>query len=457
MTGSWLANADPKTAWAHQAWASFGPLAASGEGLVILPVHGLRSHAPGLPLDHEEVLASALLRRAMQALQGCVPALVLPPLRFVPGTGPDSLFGIDYSLAHEIGLALCQGVREAGFAKLVFFNTSPELAPFSATLAIDARAAFGLQTYVVHADALGLRPELPGGGTADAASALVALLAEIREHRSTRLERRPPPPPAASAANAVPFPSHRDRYLPSFTREALAALPDKEHIQVILPTASIEQHGHHLPVGVDSILGQAQLDALLGLAGADVRVLVAPPVTYGKSNEHTGFPGTLSIGASALHRLAASLTAQLHALGFRHIRLFNTHGGNTAVLRSLVAAGGFPPGCSLGFLQGAFRPELPAQEAAWGMHADEWESSLMLACAPELVDMSKACCEYPARIDEPGLLRPEKAPATFAWLSRDLSQSGVLGDARPATAQKGRDWLAAEARSLLEALRIFPQ
>jgi len=456
MTGSWLADADPKTAWAHKAWASFGPLAASGECLVILPVHGLRSHAPGLPFDQEEVLGSALLHRAMLALQGSFPALVLPPLRFVPATGPDSLFGIDYGLAHEIGLSLAQGVHEAGFTKLVFLNTGTDLAPFSATLAIDARAAFGLQTYVVHADALGLRPELPGGGSGDPASALVGLLTEIREHRAGRLERRPASPPASSAENSAPFPSRRHCYLPAFTREALAALPDKEQLQVILPTASIEQHGHHLPVGVDSILGQAQLDAMLGLAGTAARILIAPPITYGKSNEHTGFPGTLSISATALHRLAASLAGQLHALGFRHIRLFNTHGGNTAVLRSLVAAGGFPRGCSLGFLQGAFRPELPAQEAAWGMHADEWESSLMLACAPELVDMSKACCEYPARIDDPGLLRPEKAPATFAWLSRDVSQSGVLGDATRATAQKGREWLAAEARSLLEALRSIP-
>lgn len=450
MTGSWLANADPKTAWAHKAWPAFAPLAASGECLVILPVHGFRCHAPGLPLDQEELLGSALLHRATRALADSFPVLVLPPLRHVPGTGPDSLLGIDYGLAHEIGMSIARGVHESGFGKLVLLNTNAELTPFSATLAIDARAAFGLQAYVVHADMLGLRPDLPDGGPVDPAHALVSLLAEIREHRSGRLARQPSAPTPAEEGAGSPFPSRRSHYLPALSLGELAALPGKDTLQVILPTASIEQHGHHLPVGVDSILGQAQLDAML--AQDAPRVLIAPPVTYGKSNEHTGFPGTLSIGAPALHRLVSGLVAQLHGLGFRHIRLFNTHGGNTAVLRSLVGAGGFPPGCSLSFLQGAFRPGLPAQEAAWGMHADEWETSLMLACAPELVDMSKACCEYPARLDDPGLLRPEKAPATFAWLSRDVSHSGVMGDATRATAAKGQEWLAAEGQSLRDAL-----
>jgi creatinine amidohydrolase len=282
---------------------------------------------------------------------------------------------------------------------------------------------------------------------------LVSLLAEIREHRAARLARRPAAPGETTPADARPFPSHRAQYLPSLSLSALAALPDKERLQVILPTASIEQHGHHLPVGVDSILGQAQLSAMLNEEG--LPVLVAPPVTYGKSNEHTGFPGTLSIGAPALHRLVSSLVTQLHGLGFPHIRLFNTHGGNTAVLRSLVSAGGFAPGCTLSFLQGGFRPELPPQEAAWGLHADEWETSLMLACSPELVDMTKARCEYPARLEDPGLLRPEKAPATFAWLSRDVSQGGVMGDPTRASAEKGGLWLSQEGKSLREAL-LFP-
>lgn len=452
MTGCWLANADPKTAWAHQAWPAFGPLAASGECLVILPVHGFRSHAAGLPLDQEEILGSVLLRRAVGALGNAFPVLVLPPLRFVPGTGEGSVLGIDYELAHELGLSIARGVKDSGFNKLVLINTGPELSPFSATLAIDARAALGLDTYVVHTDALGLDLASPDGLPEAAAPQLAGLLVEIREHRSGRLTRELPPA-GAPAPWSAPHPDFRKAYLPSLSLQALSSLPDKESVQVIIPTASIEQHGHHLPVGVDAILGQAQLAALLALPDPGAPVLVAPPVTYGKSNEHLGFPGTLPISGPALHRLVASLTASLRDLGFRHIRLFNTHGGNTAVLQSLMQAGAGAPGCSLRFLRGAFRPELPPQEAAWGMHADEWETSLMLACSPELVDMGKACCEYPARLGDPGLLRPEKAPATFAWLSRDVSTSGVMGDATRASAAKGRAWLAAEAESLREALR----
>jgi len=55
--------------------------------------------------------------------------------------------------------------------------------------------------------------------------------------------------------------------------------------------------------------------------------------------------------------------------------------------------------------------------------------------------MDRAVCEYPARIDSPGSLRPEGAAAVFAWKTSDLSQSGVLGDATLATPEKGARWL----------------
>ena len=66
----------------------------------------------------------------------------------------------------------------------------------------------------------------------------------------------------------------------------------------------------------------------------------------------------------------------------------------------------------------------------------------MLAVAPQRVNMDKAVCEYPARIDDSGELRPEAAPATFAWVSQDVSRAGVMGDATAATSEKGEAWIA---------------
>jgi creatinine amidohydrolase len=95
---------------------------------------------------------------------------------------------------------------------------------------------------------------------------------------------------------------------------------------------------------------------------------------------------------------------------------------------------------------------ISAQEAAFGMHAGEVETSWMLAAAPSLVDLSAAVCEYPARLEDPGELRPELAPATFGWITRDLSVSGVLGDATAATRAKGERWMELRARALAKAI-----
>ncbi|HOG92453.1 MAG TPA: creatininase family protein, partial [Opitutaceae bacterium] len=66
--------------------------------------------------------------------------------------------------------------------------------------------------------------------------------------------------------------------------------------------------------------------------------------------------------------------------------------------------------------------------------------------------MDRAVCEYPARLDDSGKLRPERAPATFAWITEDISQSGVMGDATTATLEKGQFWLRESARRLADRI-----
>jgi creatinine amidohydrolase len=251
------------------------------------------------------------------------------------------------------------------------------------------------------------------------------------------------------------YPEYRYRYLASLTGDQLAALK-LDRALAIIPTGSIEQHGPHLPVGVDSILGQAWLTRALPLLPADAPVWVAPALTYGKSNEHAGFPGTLSLSAISFRALLLAQARQLAALGFRSIAVFNTHGGNsstvTMTLREIQTTLGLRA-VMLGF---NWQPDLSPQEAAYGFHAGEFETSLMLACAPELTRMELASCDYPARLDDPGLLRPEAAPATFSWISSDISSRGVMGDATVATREKGEAWFregsAALAREILRLL-----
>jgi creatinine amidohydrolase len=243
-------------------------------------------------------------------------------------------------------------------------------------------------------------------------------------------------PPAEPA-----FPSYRRRYLPAMTPRQIAALPDKAWAPVIIATGAIEQHGPHLPVAVDSFLAQVWLERSLPKLPADVSCYVAPPITVGKSNEHTGFPGTLFVSKDTLRALLWTIARQVHIWGFRQLAVLNTHGGNSAVtaytLREISA--------TLGLRCGTIGPSadlgLTAQENNFGYHANTAETALLLAAAPRYVDMAGAVCEYSGRIEDPGELRPERAPATMAWITSDLSKSGIMGDAPAGTAEKGELWL----------------
>jgi len=95
---------------------------------------------------------------------------------------------------------------------------------------------------------------------------------------------------------------------------------------------------------------------------------------------------------------------------------------------------------------------LHPQERAYGFHAGEVETAFLLAAAPELVDRSSYTVNYIADVSKPEILFPENAPATFAWLTRDIAPSGVLGDPRPATAENGERWLEEAATRLAAAL-----
>jgi creatinine amidohydrolase len=254
------------------------------------------------------------------------------------------------------------------------------------------------------------------------------------------------------------FPSYRDRYLPAMTLRRIRELPDKSWAPVILATGAIEQHGPHLPVAVDALMGQVWLSLALARLPAGASCYVAPPITIGKSNEHTGFPGTLMISRETLRSQVLAVARQICAWGFRSLAVLNTHGGNVAVLIPTLREIRALHGIRAGMLQSTPVSGLSAQEAAFGIHAGEVETSWMMAAAGARTDPSKAVCEFPARIEDPGEVRPVAAPALAAWASRDVSRSGTMGDAAAATAQKGERWLeqgaAGYAAAIAEICRI---
>jgi len=235
------------------------------------------------------------------------------------------------------------------------------------------------------------------------------------------------------------------------------ALP-RESTLLVLPTAAIEQHGPHLPLATDTLINNLLLGQALEKLPKELPVYALPPVHYGKSNEHIGFPGTLSVSASTFMAVLRDLGSSISSAGFKKLVLYNTHGGNTSLIdvmaRDLRAEFGLRTFALHGSGGIAFEGLNP-QERAYGFHAGEVETAFLLASVPDLVDRSAYTVNYIADIEKPELLRPENASAVFAWLTRDIAASGVLGDPRPATPENGARWIEEAATYLAAALEVM--
>jgi creatinine amidohydrolase/Fe(II)-dependent formamide hydrolase-like protein len=241
-----------------------------------------------------------------------------------------------------------------------------------------------------------------------------------------------------------------NRYLTHLTWPQIRDLP-KDPGVVILPVGAVEQHGPHLPVLTDTLLVTGVLARTLAQLPADVQAWALPAVNYGKSNEHLGFPGTMTLSAATLTAVLRELAESIKAAGFRRLAFFNGHGGNVAVLdaaaRDIRAATGLLTFCLHPGLYCDPPFAISDNERRYGIHAGEVETSLVLALAPELVQMEHAVQHFPN-------YPPVTAPlflfgqASSAWLTRDWSPTGVFGDAPIASAAKGEALLAVATQKL---------
>jgi creatinine amidohydrolase len=248
--------------------------------------------------------------------------------------------------------------------------------------------------------------------------------------------------PSLTAAQVHhPFPP--GRFLPYLTTDDVRAL-DKEQAAVVLVIGAIEQHGPHLPTGTDLALGVSMLTLAIERLDPSVQLWVLPPLAYGRSVEHTEFAGTVTLSQETLAAVVHDVATSVARSGFRRLVLFNSHGGNVSVLETVARDARSRTGLMIFpfsmFRIGLTYPPINDQEATWGTHAGEWETSMMLALTPELVDMERAgrAEGYAAFAQPPehvGLL----GPIPFAWSTHDVSATGAIGDPRSATVERGRE------------------
>ncbi len=218
---------------------------------------------------------------------------------------------------------------------------------------------------------------------------------------------------------------------------------------VILPVASIEQHGPHLPVEVDSVLAEAvALATARAMTEQGGRALVLPTLWTGISEHHMSFGGTITLDATTFAAVVEQICRSVVRLGFQRIALLNGHGGNDSALR--VAADDLTPRLGRPVVALTYWHVAAAEIAkvltaqTRLLHACEAETSMMLALRPDLVAMDRAPPPQPAPEDTPGLHR---------WRTlAQVSSVGVIGEARAASAEKGRRLLAAISATLAQAL-----
>jgi creatinine amidohydrolase len=244
-----------------------------------------------------------------------------------------------------------------------------------------------------------------------------------------------------------------DRFLPYRTWNEVAALPEQSLI--VLPVASTEQHGPHLPVFTDVLLGQILLGEALRLLPREAPVYALAPVVYGRANEHAEFAGTVVLGSELLYRTLMDISRSVHRWGEHRLAYWNSHGGNRPVVEMVARDARAETGLrtfmvGLGALHiGA--DEITPKERDLGLHANDLETSILLAACPSLVHMERVVAEYPDSKNQDGQkfgFEVSSGLPVFAWLTHDLSDSGVIGDPTVASAEKGARWIAAGGRTL---------
>ena len=244
------------------------------------------------------------------------------------------------------------------------------------------------------------------------------------------------------------------------TRRQVAALTWREvEAQVaggrrtaVLPLGSLEQHGPHLPLDTDTVIGDALAERVCARLE---EALQLPALPLGCASEHLAFPGTLSLRPETLADVLADVLGSLRRHGFERVFVFSAHGGNVTPLRDALPA----LRAAAAPLEVVAHTDLEAVTArlhrvaagdgigapAAGHHAGEVETSIVLALRPGTVRTDTLGAGFVEPTDDP--------QALFYPSLRDQAPAGTVGDPRRADAARGERYLAAWVDVLVDSYR----
>jgi creatinine amidohydrolase len=242
--------------------------------------------------------------------------------------------------------------------------------------------------------------------------------------------------------------------LDEMTWPEIRAAVDNGQRTVVAAAGSMEQHGPHLPLQTDTLLGTYLVEAIVKrLPG----VFQGPTIPFGVSEHHMPFAGTITLDKELFKAVVRQYVESLAAHGFEHVFVIPSHGGNFGPLRELEAETGGRIGqaryvaySDLAAFIGVMY-DVAARDgitpAVCGAHAGEAETSLVLAARGELALMDYAEEGFVGEFDEAA------QRAVFEQGMVALTSNGILGDARPASADRGLAYRDAMADMLAAWIR----
>jgi creatinine amidohydrolase len=249
------------------------------------------------------------------------------------------------------------------------------------------------------------------------------------------------------------------------TWKEAAGLTDKI---VVVPIGSQEQHGHHLPLLTDSMIGgeivrrvQSQLDG---------EAVFLPMLWLGCSPHHLEFAGTVSVSSDTYIRVIEDVIESLIRGGFRRILFFNSHAGNMTPVSVAISnvqlrhASNLPDlwllSASWFVLAAQAIAKIPGLTQSKISHACEWETSQILDVRPDLVKEERPTARFPFEVNgEPSqFFSADYSAAGRVEVARRIDQNsptGAFGWPELASTEKGEALFEAATNEFVALIREF--